>query len=1418
MAEICLWTNNFDMNLIRGKFPWFRFFFLSALFLHAPLSWAGTLSVTNGSFSNVTGQMVHGGGWYGSVPNNWQTASSLAGYYTVQNIGGTYYANLQTLGPSSPFTPLRQNVGTVDVTSDVTLTFTQNTLSGASTLGSGIYNLALAPYTSHLASYASESISGPSTVTYTARGVGPNTSIYIAFWNGANAAGISGVSITDSATTYQWNGGVGGAWTNGGGGWTDKFDNTAATYNNAKPVVTQFTNASAGTSVTVAADGVTVGKVQVAGANYSFSGGSINMTNSTWSVEANRTATVGSTLAGSTGLTKNDSGTLLLTGANTYTGGTTVSGGTLALHGGSVVGNITNNANLSITGDLVNVVSGTGSLTKTGGGNATLWDPNSYTGATVVEAGTLTLGGAGAISANSALQINSGANINLTGAYAPSNTNRTFAGLTGGGVLYGSGGTVTINKASGSDTFSGDIQSGQGLIKDGAGTLVLNGASSFSGGTTLAAGTLRVGNANALGSGSLTVNGGTLELAENNFTAVNLSGTGGTISLGTNRLTAAMATGREFAGTISGTGGFQKSGTNYLTLKGINTYTGGTEVTAGTLFVTGSGTLGAANGAITLSGSGVLDLRNQQTLTGPITLNSQGAKITSGNGTGSIVNNGGAFQIGGGWLDLALSGTGGMNITGGGQITSSNSYTGATTISGTAGWYGTGTFFLNNANALGAASGDLTISGGIVSLVNNTLTRSGNLTISGGHVHTGTISKSGSNYDIQGGQIDAVLAGTAGLTKSGAGTSHLTSSNTYSGGTTINGGILAVTSAGALGDAAGAVTVNSGATLYTGGGLTVSRTGNVTIDGGNLTTDNGNFGTISVSGGNFIANNAAVLAVRLAGTGGLTVGGTGETYLWTDSSYTGATVVNSGTLTLGGVGAISTSSTLQIASGAAINLTGAYASNNINRTFAGLTGAGVLYGGGGTVTVNKASGTDTFTGDIQGAQGLIKLGAGTLALGGASSYTGATMVNAGILSVAHGSALGSTAGGTVVNSGGQLRLNSTSGGLTVGNEALTISGTGYAGDTGGALRNSAGNNTYQGRITLAGDANIGAANGTSLTLDVASGNAIEANNFNLTLLGAGSHLVNDAIHLGSGGLTKTGTGTATLNGTLGAGSLSVNQGTLALGSAGRLAAGAVANVSGGTLSTGGNETITRLNATGGTVNLTGDVLTVTGTGANKSTVGSSATLTGGSISIQGALDYQATSGSTALSVASGGSLSGSGTTSGTLSVSGILAPGNSTGTLNVGNTTFLAGGKYTWEIDDFSGTVGTSWDFLNITGNLDITAGTGAGNQFLIDVISLLASTDGSGPASNFTDSMNYSFAIATASGTINNYDSGKFLINTAGFQNAFTGTWGTSLSGDGKSLNITYTAATAIPEPSTGVLALCGLVIVALRRRFSVK
>jgi autotransporter-associated beta strand protein len=293
----------------------------------------------------------------------------------------------------------------------------------------------------------------------------------------------------------------------------------------------------------------------------------------------------------------------------------------------------------------------------------------------------------------------------------------------------------------------------------------------------------------------------------------------------------------EISSALTGSGKVtSNAGTGGLTLSGANTHTGGTEVNGGTLFVTGAGTLGDASGNVTVSGGGILDLRNQQTRTGTISMTYQDARILSGDSTGSIVNNGGAFQFGGGLLNVPLSGSGGLNVTGGGSIDSSNSYTGATTISDTTGWYGQNQLFVNNANALGAASGDLTISGGYVNLQTNTITRSGNLTISGGSLENGTVSKSGSDYNIQGGSVGAVLAGTAGLTKSGLGTAALGGANTYTGATAVNLGTLAlvgtsqaspitVSSGAALGFTLGSPTTSSSTCTFSGATAKVTVTG-----------------------------------------------------------------------------------------------------------------------------------------------------------------------------------------------------------------------------------------------------------------------------------------------------------------------------------------------------------------------------------------------------------------------------------------------------------------------------------------------------------------------------------------------------------------------------------------------------------------
>jgi hypothetical protein len=191
----------------------------------------------------------------------------------------------------------------------------------------------------------------------------------------------------------------------------------------------------------------------------------------------------------------------------------------------------------------------------------------------------------------------------------------------------------------------------------------------------------------------------------------------------------------------------------------------------------------------------------------------------------------------------------------------------------------------------------------------------------------------------------------------------------------------------------------------------------------------------------------------------------------------------------------------------------------------------------------------------------------------------------------------------------------------------------------------------------------------------------------------------------------------------------------------------------------------------------------------------------------------------ATTVNSGGTLKGSGTVGAlTIASGGTLAVGNSPGTLTASSATWNGGGKYVWEINNFLGSQGTNWDFLNVTGALTINAS--SSSKFIIDVTSLLASDNTGGGASNFDAFTNYSFAIATAAGGVTNFSASYFDILTSNFANnmnptgaSASGSW--SITQSGTSINLNYAAATAIPEPSTGGLLLVGVgLVAALRRR----
>ena len=238
---------------------------------------------------------------------------------------------------------------------------------------------------------------------------------------------------------------------------------------------------------------------------------------------------------GVTSLTKIGSGTLTLSGANSYTGDTTISEGTLAAGSGSAIssgagaGNVEDDATLDLNGYSVTVngLSGSGlvtnsaggsvtftlgandqdgafdgviadgvgvtSLTKIGNGKLTLSGANTYSGDTTISEGTLVIGSGSAIpSGAGAGNVEDDATLDLDG------NSITVNGLSGSGDVTNSAGgsvTFTVGADDRSSTFDGGIEDGRGdasLIKTGNGTLVLTGANEYTGDTTVSAGTLAV--------------------------------------------------------------------------------------------------------------------------------------------------------------------------------------------------------------------------------------------------------------------------------------------------------------------------------------------------------------------------------------------------------------------------------------------------------------------------------------------------------------------------------------------------------------------------------------------------------------------------------------------------------------------------------------------------------------------------------------------------------------------------------------------------------------------------------------------------------------------------------------------------------------------------------------------------------------
>jgi len=490
------------------------------------------------------------------------------------------------------------------------------------------------------------------------------------------------------------------------------------------------------------------------------------------------------------------------------------------------------------------------------------------------------------------------------------------------------------------------------------------------------------------------------------------------------------------------------------------------------------------------AGTGFGYFRNNsttKTLTqaGNVSGNTSGSKQVIFDGTGDVLVNGSISNGGTSTMVLNQVGTGNTTLAG------VSTYTGAMNI-------GSGTLTLSG-----------TLSGGnTISLVGTNVPL--------GYQGNGTLVQTSTG--VIGGSSSVLLASTGYI---GIGINILAGNNTYTGNTAVGAGILRVTNDNGLGSTVGGTEVRPNGQLQLAGNITIGAealslngssppatvasllniSGNNTY-GGNITLVNArridsDSGTLTLSGnviavaGDFNAHLTLGGAGNIAVTGNienatstrnLIKDGTGIATLSGSNSYTGATTVSNGILTIGktsakGAGTVTAGAAGTI--GLGVGGAGYYSSADVDSLFAN-TLSGFTMNAASGVAIDTSAGDFTHATNQGGTRSLTKLGANALTLTGTSSYSGATVVHAGTLIVAGSltnTSSASVASGAFLNVNGSVNsavsVNGTlsgtgsvgavtvaSGGmLAPGNSAGILSATSLSGTTGAVLSMEIGKST-----------------------------------------------------------------------------------------------------------------------------------------------------------------------------------------------------------------------------------------------------------------------------------------------------------------------------------------------------------------------
>ena len=1172
--------------------------------------------------------------------------------------------------------------------------------------------------------------------------VGNGSSNVTVLLGGTDAAGVAGgVTFSQSQTVSSTNGlvSIGGNNTSGTNTWSGTFTLGTTT---------------AGANLNLVAS--TGGTVIISGALTNFA----SSTNGALTINAGYTQD---------GTNVSPAGTVVLSASNTFVGGTTVNAGTLVVSNayalGSAATNFTVNAatanlgsynfsfgrialgngtitgvgNLTNTGVTVtnsgaaliaNNLVGSGGFTQSGAGTTTLSGNNTYSGATVVSSGGLQVNGS---LGSSSLSLSSGT-LSMT------NLSSVAYNFTNG-ITLGSAVALSFDVIGATND---SIATASGLTFSNSTVTVNILSSGLVGGTT-----------NTLMSWGSTSGTGSFVLGTTNNLGFGVT----SLSLQTNATSLQLV--------INGT---SINGAAYWVGNLGNTWTTNTGIVGN--FSTNAG---AIEGNATANPAAQTDVYFTNTSSQGLVSNTLGGTFAirslnfTGNGTTTIGNDGNTLSIASGGLNVSsgstatvgesIIGTGGVTNNGTLILSGSNSFTGTTLAQ-------SGSLILSNNNALAgsvvniASNNALAFASGLASFNIGGVSGSGSLSLTNGSGSAVALSVTGSGTQTYSGS----MGGNGSFAVTGLGTQILAGSNTYSGGTTVSTGKLALGVNNAI-LGTGTVSVTAGTFDLAGYNQTLAA-----LSGAGVVTSSTGNGTLTLS-------NAAATTVGNNLTGGLSFvqAGSGTTTVSVNNSFTGGTTINAGQLYLtanNGLG----SGTITINNGGWLQL-----ANNLTLT-------NNLAVSGNTTLTEVSAGGGNFSGNLSGSGTLIYFNNGTA---GGFNVTGSNGAFNGTFIEAYqqygnnngspmtfGSANAGSANASWVfnDAGDNQRLNVNIGSGTIsfgslsGNAQMNdnASGAGTTTISVGAINS---NSTFNGYFKQANSNNIMALQKVGTGTLTLAANATYPNNNGPTILYAGGTTIN-AGALVAGSATAFGTGTLTIaGGTANLGGFTLTN-TLATVTGGGLTNGTISN-NGGTYTFNSASNVTVAAVLAGSNGLAQS-------GNGTTTLSGNNTFSGGAAVNAGTLAF-----GTGSSFGTGTITLGGGTI---VNSASSISVTNAISVTSASGIQMLNGSSYTLN-GNISGNGAITYSSTQYTGDL----GLGGTNSGYTGSFTAVAGQNGNKVTFN-----NASAGSAAASWTFNqsgNSGSDRFRLNFGSGTISFG-----SLSGDADIKNV-YTSAANTSTISVGAL-----------------